>query len=363
MDNKTKVVISGYYGFNNIGDEAILYTMIEMLNQAMPNVSITVLSNNPKETEKTYGVEAVSRWDMRSIVKHLKACDMLISGGGSLLQDVTSSKTIPYYLGIVKLGLFFKKKVVFYSQGIGPVNQEWNRWMIKNVASQVEHIFVREGASGKLLEEIGVSAPISVAIDPVFGIHLDEALAKKVAKKVVPGKKVGIYLRPWTNDEQMVASVCVGITYLIEQGYDVYMLCMQYDKDIEIAKKVMAHLVHEKLHLVDESLSVDETLAYTAQFDFILSMRLHSLIMGVAVDTPTIALSYDPKVENVMGEMGVEHSVKVEDLTGDKLIEMIQWVECHLTEEKEKIRQMREKKIDQIYSPIRYIKNCLEGSS
>ena len=362
MDNKTKVVISGYYGFNNIGDEAILYTMIDMLKAEIPNISITVLSNNPQETEKTYKVKAISRWDIRSIVKHIKECDMLISGGGSLLQDVTSWKTIPYYLGIIKIGLFYRKKVVFYSQGIGPVNRWWNRWLIKKVASKVDQIFVRESMSGKLLEEIGVNAPISIAIDPVFGIGLKEDTNKEVKEKVSRNKKVGVYLRPWKYDKIMIESVCHSLKYLIEEDYDIYLLSMQHKPDVEVAKQVAKKLNHPKVYLVEEPLTVDETLAYTAQFDFILSMRLHSAIMAVAVGTPIIALSYDPKVENVMNEMGLKHAIKVEHLNDTNLLEKIKWVEGHIEEEKMIMKQMYEEKIDQIYSPILYIKKCLERS-
>ncbi|MGL5677075.1 MAG: polysaccharide pyruvyl transferase CsaB [Cellulosilyticaceae bacterium] len=362
MDNKTKVVISGYYGFNNIGDEAILYTMIEMLKKNIPNISITVLSNNPEETEKTYQVEAINRWDIRSIVKHIKGCDMVVSGGGSLLQDVTSWKTIPYYLGIIKLGLIYRKKVVFYSQGIGPVNKWWNKWLIKKVASQADHIFVRESMSEKLLKEIGVTAPTSVAIDPVFGIHLDNQLADEMPQLVEHTKKIGVYLRPWKNDKAMVENVCRTLKTLINEGYEIYMMSMHYEQDIAIARQIADKLKSDRVVVVDQSLSIDETLAYTAQFDFIIGMRLHSLIMAVAVGTPTIALSYDPKVENVMGEMNINHYIKVEELTDSNLLEEIRWVEAHLIEEKQAMQQTYEQKIEQIYSPIFYIKECLERS-
>lgn len=362
MDNKTRVVISGYYGFNNIGDEAILYTMIEMLKKNIPNISITVLSNNPQETEKTYQVKAISRWDIRSIRKAIKACDMLVSGGGSLLQDVTSWKTIPYYLGVIKLGLLYHKKVVFYSQGIGPVNKWWNKWLIKKVGSQVDHIFVRESMSGKLLEEIGVTAPTSVAIDPVFGICLGNNEVKTKEDLKSDRKKVGVYLRPWKYDKTMINSVCGALRTLIDEGYEVYMMSMHYEQDIEIAKKVADKLQSEHVYVIDRSLTIDETLVYTEAFEFIIGMRLHSLIMAVAMGTPIIALSYDPKVENVIGEMELNHYIKVEDLTCDNLLEEIRRVQTHLEEEKVAMQTMCEKKIDQIYSPIFYIKERLERS-
>ena len=127
MSNTNKIVLSGYYGFDNIGDEAVLFSIITALRKEIKDVHITVLSNNPDKTKALYGVESVNRWDIKAVARSIKESDLLISGGGSLLQDVTSSKTIPYYLAIVKIAQFYKKKVVFYSQGIGPVNKGISR--------------------------------------------------------------------------------------------------------------------------------------------------------------------------------------------------------------------------------------------
>ncbi len=149
-----KIVISGYYGFDNIGDEAVLYTIISTLKSEIPDVSITVLSNNPEKTAELYEVKSINRWDIKSIARVIKNSDMLISGGGSLLQDITSSKTIPYYLAIVKIAQLYRKKVVFYSQGIGPVDKKLGRSLIKRVANKVDAIFVRDIASKDLLQEI-----------------------------------------------------------------------------------------------------------------------------------------------------------------------------------------------------------------
>ena len=98
MDGTRKVVLSGYYGFDNIGDEAVLYSIISLLKKNIPNVQITVLSNNPDKTSILYQVEAVNRWNLKKIISVIKKSDLVISGGGSLLQDVTSNKTIPYYI-------------------------------------------------------------------------------------------------------------------------------------------------------------------------------------------------------------------------------------------------------------------------
>ena len=96
-----KILLSGYYGFDNAGDEAVLYAILQSLRKAIPDGEITVLSNQPEQTEAQYKVRAVDRWNKKALYREVKNCDLLISGGGSLLQDVTSKNGILYYLGII----------------------------------------------------------------------------------------------------------------------------------------------------------------------------------------------------------------------------------------------------------------------
>ncbi|MBF6633431.1 MAG: polysaccharide pyruvyl transferase family protein, partial [Planococcus sp. (in: Bacteria)] len=90
-----RIVLSGYYGFDNVGDEAILYAIIHSLKEYYPRIEIIVLSNKPEKTAETYRVKAVNRWSLKDIRAAIKSSDGLISGGGSLLQDETGRKSIP----------------------------------------------------------------------------------------------------------------------------------------------------------------------------------------------------------------------------------------------------------------------------
>ena len=101
-----KILISGYYGFDNIGDESILNAVIKSIRARLPDCALTVLSHDPAGTRKKYGVEAVDRMAPLESLRAVRRCDMLISGGGSLLQDVTSSKSLRYYLAIIRLAVY-----------------------------------------------------------------------------------------------------------------------------------------------------------------------------------------------------------------------------------------------------------------
>lgn len=117
-----KLVISGYYGFRNSGDEAVLKSILTALEEESQRSNITiepiVLSGDPESTTAMYGVRSVHRMKLKEVREALKESDGLISGGGSLLQDATGLKSIPYYLGVIKLAQWLKKPTFIYAQGL-----------------------------------------------------------------------------------------------------------------------------------------------------------------------------------------------------------------------------------------------------
>ena len=175
MNIKKKVVISGYYGFNNSGDNAILKAIVKELRKADSSLEITVLSKNPSETEQVYKINAVNRFKPIEIIKAIKGCDLFISGGGSLLQDVTSTRSILYYLGLMRIAKFFRKPVMVYANGIGPINRRINRLWTKNILNKVDFITLRDENSRIFLEELEVTNKrIKVTADPVFTLEASQ---------------------------------------------------------------------------------------------------------------------------------------------------------------------------------------------
>ncbi|HKL12509.1 MAG TPA: polysaccharide pyruvyl transferase family protein, partial [Halanaerobiales bacterium] len=114
-----RILLSGYFGFNNLGDEAILASMIDMIREETEDIKLIVLTNKPEETKVKYNTETIYRYDIFKIAAKMRQSDIFISGGGSLLQDVTSLRSVPYYLGLIWLAQFFNLKTVFFAQGVG----------------------------------------------------------------------------------------------------------------------------------------------------------------------------------------------------------------------------------------------------
>jgi polysaccharide pyruvyl transferase CsaB len=206
-----KIVISGYYGYDNCGDEAVLLSILHSLKKLHPEVEITVLSGNPEKTSKTYNVDAINRWNLPAIAAKLFSAGLLISGGGSLIQDVTSIRSPMYYLGIIRLALLLKTKVMIYSQGVGPLSNTKNRTQTAKVFNRCHAITLRDSASAELLKEIGVMRDLQVTCDPVMTLTRDNVsvgvmselmlefgLADKAKKKHKPLLFVSV--RYWKNN-------------------------------------------------------------------------------------------------------------------------------------------------------------------
>ena len=126
-----KFVLAGYFGFGNFGDEAILKYAIDILHYYYKEAQISIISQNPDAIKKEYGLSGIYRFSFKEIISEIKSCDYLIFPGGSILQDVTSIKSILYYLSLIWLGIFFKKKVIMISQGIGPIKSNLAKKLTK----------------------------------------------------------------------------------------------------------------------------------------------------------------------------------------------------------------------------------------
>ncbi len=168
------IVLSGYYGFNNVGDEAVLAGLIQAFrdhpNGREGKLRITVLSADPSATEREHGpgVAAFDRRSIGAVRRSIADCDLFASGGGSLLQDVTSAHSIFYYLGVVRAAQMMGKKTMLIAQGIGPLRLARSRKLTAAVASRCQAITVRDAASAALMRSIGVTIDPVVTADPAL---------------------------------------------------------------------------------------------------------------------------------------------------------------------------------------------------
>lgn len=295
-----KIVILGYYGFGNSGDEAILTTIVRDLRQANPNIHITVMSQNPDATSKEHQVKAISRMNLFQIIRHIKNCDLFISGGGSLLQDITSTRSLYYYLFIIRMALFFKRKVILYANGIGPINHESNREKVKKVIDRVDAITLREEDSLKLLKDIGIRKPhMVVTADPVLTYQSAEVSRIKeiFAEENIPVDQdlVGINIRKWKHSVNLEEEVAKAADLMFEQHGLSSVFIPMFQEDLEVARLIASKMKHPSF-IIKKIYKPDELIGIIGCMRLIIAMRLHTLIYASINSIPMIGLVYDPKV-------------------------------------------------------------------
>lgn len=153
------IVISGYYGSKNAGDEAMLSAMLEVFSELNPKLHITVISSDPEYTRKRHSVDAVNWLNVVDILKVLKKADLLISGGGSLLQNVTSGRSLYYYMGVLFLAKLVHTPIMLYAQGIGPIYGKFARRLMRWFGNHSALITVRDKDSLKELDMLKIVKP------------------------------------------------------------------------------------------------------------------------------------------------------------------------------------------------------------
>ncbi len=351
-----QILISGYYGFNNIGDESILRAVVDNLRSKLNDIEITVLSQNPASTAQKYGVNSVNRKSVKDIIKAVRKCDLLISGGGSLLQDVTSKKSILYYLMIMWAAFFFRKKVFIYSQGIGPILSKINRRLTAATLRHAHDIVVRDEASKELLIEIGIKGErIIVTADPVLRIKQAElSVGREILIKEGftpdPGRMtVGFAIREKKTDSNFVDEIGISIRRLIDEYQaQIVLIPFHYSEDMAVIEEIQARLGNDVCCIRHKYLT-NEMLSIIGNMDILVGVRLHALIHAAIMDVPMIAISYDPKINSFMHSIDMKAMCSVYDFKNDFFIEEFDKTVTRADAIKEKVRNRIEvliKKLD-----------------
>jgi len=344
-----RLLISGYYGFKNAGDEAILDAFIRSTKDLPCPVSVTVLSNTPEETASKHGTPAVYRFNMLSVLRALWRSDALVSGGGSLLQDKSSTRSIIYYLSIIRLARLMRKPVMLYANGIGPVDKPHNRRRVKKIVSRVNVLTLREESSREELLRIGVSGPpIQVTADPVFLLdEPDENLAISALREAgVPGDRplIGISVRTLRARENFVSEMARFADRLTQElEYHVVFLPMQMPQDVTMSRKIMEAMVHPS-YLLGADLPPEALIGACGQMDLVVAMRLHTMLFAASVNTPVIGLVCDPKIAYFLEKLDMPSGGAIEDFAPDDLLELVRGV---LDE-----RPMYQKRLAQAVTPM-----------
>lgn len=335
-----KVLISGYYGFDNAGDDTVLFGIISSLQKHHPAIDIAVLSNKPRETTALFGIPAFNRWSFITILNQLKQADLLLMGGGSLLQDATSPRSVMYYLSIVTMAKLLKKPVIFFSQGFGPITHPISKILIKKIVNKVDVITVRDQGSADDMRKLGVTRPIHITADPAITIRpsdIDISLANRWLVNRNDKKSIAISVRKWKSEENYKKVIANMADEMIRKNWNVYFLPMQYPADVAPSHDIIQYMEEPGAILLDEHMNFHEIISFIGNMDFVLGMRLHSIIIASVLGVPFVGVSYDPKIDRFIERVQMDSAGSIQTITYDSLSQTVNQNLENLSDVKERL--------------------------
>lgn len=293
---RIRAVLCGYYGKGNGGDEALLATLLQMLPDYVTPI---VLSGNPEETQQRYKVETCDRLNFSAVIKTLSQSDAFIWGGGSLIQDATSAISPLYYGGLMTLAQQQKLKTIAWAQGIGPIKRAGTRWMAQRTFSGCTAVSVRDRGSAATVCDWQI--PYILAPDPVWAL---EGTAVQGLWDL-PAPRVAVTLRshPQLTQGRLANFTRALIDFQTATQTCILLLPFQLSQDLAIAQAIQPQLPG-----ANKILYLEDPRALKGVFrgvEMAIGMRLHSLIMAAAEGCRCFAISYDPKVNQLITELAI----------------------------------------------------------
>jgi len=314
------VLICGAYGMSNAGDEAVLDALLAEMRSIDPAMPMTVLSRTPADTRARHGVAAIHMFNVPAFLRVMRRTRLFINGGGSLIQDVTSSRSLWYYLYTLMAAKHRGCRVMMYGCGVGPVNRRFNRRLAGRMIDRyVDAITLRESQSTGVLAELGVKRPtVAVASDPALFLASAEDAAVDALFDAAGLDKTERYfclcLRRWTDMEKKAPLFAAAADYAREKyGLQPVLLSINPKQDAEICAQV-AQTCSARVVTVTDDMGIDVLVGFIARMQAVLSMRLHALIFSASQAVPLIGVSYDPKVAAFLEHISQKNCVAFSDL-------------------------------------------------
>lgn len=291
-----RVVLCGYYGMGNGGDEALLASLLQMLPDHIVPV---ILSGNPSETSERYGVQAYPRKSLGGIWSALQGAEGFIWGGGSLMQDTTSALNPLYYGGLMFIAQAMGLKTIAWAQGIGPLRRVWTRWLTTKLLQRCTGVTVRDRASAALTKTWQVAAWL--APDPVWA--LESKPVQGLADFPAPRVAVALRSHPSLTETRLIQFAQALANFQTATQTGILLVPFQASHDRPIADKIQPYLQGPNQLLTISS--PQQLKGIFRGVEMAIAMRLHALIMAAAEGCLCFALSYDPKVTYVAEDLAI----------------------------------------------------------
>ena len=319
------VLVCGAYGRGNAGDDAILEAIVAELRELDPDLPIWVLSRNPDSTRLTYRVNSIYTFNFPRFLRRMTKTRLYINGGGSLMQDVTSHRSLWFYLFTISWAKRLGNQVMMYGCGIGPIHSPANRRRASRVLQKsVDAITLRDTHSAEELEDMGVTKPqVILSADPT--VILPAAPAQVVdgileSQGIDPhGRYIGFALRPWPGFEAKAAVFGAAADYAYETyGLTPVFLPIERRLDVGAAQLAAQHMKAPH-YILSQTGRSDHTIGLFARMQAVVSMRLHALVFSAGQGVPLVGVVYDQKISSFLSYIGQDLYTGLDEVTEEAL--------------------------------------------
>jgi len=338
-----KISVIGNYGATNVGDDAILTQILKSLS----GHEIVVFSADPYKTSEQHDVEAEAlfplgvrsffKYGFLSGIKAIRSSDIVILGGGGLMQDNYIYACYLWAWQVFWVWLF-RKPLFIYGTGVGPLKTPMGKRLAKWVYSRAKKITVRDKFSSELLFKLGIkTSKVMTTADPVFSLRKSESLKERTKNLFI------ISIRPWLDKNQEIIESFVSFLQEMKLKKDaqfVFVSMQQIkEKDHLVIDPVMER-VAGKLYVPSD---FSDLLSLMESAEFAIGMRYHFLIAALITKTPAMSISYSPKVDELfLGTKMEKYMISVDNLSVEGLLD----TQKHISADYNNIKRYQKERVE-----------------
>ncbi len=348
-----RATVSGYYGFGNVGDEAVLEGMLKSFGLAGCEIDAKVLTGSVHRTGLLHkNVRPVARYSFSGLFSAIRDCDVFISGGGSLFQDATSARSVIYYLYVLRMAQLLGKKTAIFAQGVGPLSRPYLKNAVGKAMGLADVLAVRDEDSRAFIESIGVKKSVTVCTDPAVLVGPDMEAAQKSfdSHKIDERPKIALCLRPWEHASDFIEATVPAIESACNKtGAQIVLLPMLEREDRPLMEQISTGTMLPDISIPGHAMGI------IGSCDMVVGMRLHSLIFAASCGVPFVSLSYDPKVESFARKTGCEYMLALDTATPEEVGQVILSLWEKRKTERERLASVREGLSEDALVPARMI--------
>ncbi|MBQ9773540.1 MAG: glycosyltransferase [Clostridia bacterium] len=296
------VTVGGYFGCGNAGDDLILQGFLAGMRDAAPDLRVTALTAHPRKNARRFGVPCVSRKNPLSCIRAFLESDAFLCGGGSLLQNATSNRSLLYYLHLLRLSRLCGAHPILYSAGIGPLRGKRARRQAAKTLERCDYISLRDPESMRMLEQIGVSRSLlHVGADMALLAPLPPATR---APSILADHGIAagtryfcVILKGGSRAAYEVCRMLAAGARMIAKRHALLPVFFVLDPTHDgRATQVAARVLHAPVIPLREP---SDAAALLSAAEFAVTMRLHALVLASCVTIPALGVCADTDDEKI----------------------------------------------------------------